>query len=264
MSPTLEQRLALRQRPRGPAVMRQRWARILFLHWRVPAESLLPQLPAGLHLDLHEGEAWLGIVPFFMQRVRPVLAPPVPGLSSFLELNVRTYVHDAHGRPGVYFFSLDCDQPLAVEIARSFFHLRYEHATMSARKTIDLIEYEARREGRDSSACFRYGPGGPPAEAAPGSLEFFLAERYLLYSASPDGRLFTGRVHHQPYRLRPAVCDRWSVEPARWNGLEIPHRAPDSALFVDHVDVSIFPLRGWTVPVQSAPGASRAGSTLTS
>lgn len=246
MPPTLDQRLAERQRPAGRAVMRQRWSKLAFLHWRVDPEMLQSRLPAGLHLDLHKGEAWLGIVPFYMQRIRPVGLPPLPWLSWFLELNVRTYVHDDDGRPGVWFLSLDCNQPIAVEIARRCFHLPYEHARMKAVEDDVMIHYECRRSKpgpmSGEAAEFHYGPAGPAAPAAPGTLDFFLAERYLLFSVSRDGTIHRGSVHHAPYLLAPARLDRWSIQPAAWNHLDLPLSPPDSALWVDHVDVDVFPL----------------------
>lgn len=104
---------------RRPAVMHQRWESLLFLHWRVPAATIQQTLPAGLTVDTFEGEAYLGISPFFMRQVRPTGLPAVPWLSDFLELNVRTYVYNADGVPGIWFYSLDCDQPLAVAGARA-------------------------------------------------------------------------------------------------------------------------------------------------
>ncbi len=244
--PTTGQRLACRTKPAGFAVMRQRWSRILFLHWQVDPAPLRALLPPGLHLDLHEGAAWLGIVPFFMERVRPSLLPVVPGLSWFLELNVRTYVHDDQGVPGVWFHSLDCNQPIAVELARNLFHLPYQHASMSCRNIGRGTEYTCLRRGESAEARFRYRPAGPAKVAVPGTLEFFLAERYLLYSAGKDDSLFEGRVHHEPYQLAPAECEEWSTLPAAWDGLPQPTLPPQSALWVDHVDVNVYPLRRLT------------------
>jgi uncharacterized protein YqjF (DUF2071 family) len=241
--PSLDQRIACREKPRGSAVMRQRWSRILFLHWQVDPAPLRALLPPGLHLDLHEGAAWLGIVPFFMERVRPSFLPVVPGLSWFLELNVRTYVHDDNGVPGVWFHSLDCNQPIAVELARNLFHLPYQHARMSCRTIGRGTEYTCQRRGAGEEARFHYRPAGPARTAEPGSLEFFLAERYLLYSAAKDDTLFEGRVHHEPYQLAPAQCEEWSTLPAAWDGLPQPAFPAPSALWVDHVDVSVYPLR---------------------
>ncbi len=223
--------------------MRQRWSKLAFLHWRIDPDLLRSRLPAGLHLDLHEGDAWLGIVPFSMERIRPVGLPPLPWLSWFLELNVRTYVHDDEGRPGVWFFSLDCNQPIAVEIARRGFHLPYQHARMKAVEAAGMIHYECRRSGPNGeTARYHYGPAGEPHTATPGSLEFFLAERYLLFSVSPGGTIHRGRVHHPPYPLASLSLSHCSTLPALWDGFPLPESAPESALWVDHVDVDVFAL----------------------
>jgi uncharacterized protein YqjF (DUF2071 family) len=142
----MDQRLAMRQRPDDFSVLRQRWSELLFLHWPFSSEVIQASLPKGLYVDTFDGQAWVGIVPFYMDRVRPVFFPPVPGISWFLELNVRTYVHDETGEPGVWFYSLDCNLPLAVAIARRFYHLPYEHAEMSVHKHGDEIHYAAQRE----------------------------------------------------------------------------------------------------------------------
>ena len=107
--PTAAQRLAMRERPSATQVMHQRWGDLLFLHWPIEAALIQEKLPEGLYVDVFGGQAWIGVVPFYMERIRPVGMPPVPGISWFLELNVRTYVHDSKGRAGVWFFSLDCN-----------------------------------------------------------------------------------------------------------------------------------------------------------
>ena len=245
--PTQAQRAALQERPARFAVMRQQWSGLGFFHWRVDAAVIAARLPDGLHVDTFDGAAWLGVVPFFMRRVRPVGLPPVPWISWFLELNVRTYVYDDQGRAGVWFFSLDCDQPLAVEVARRFFHLPYEHAAMRAVRDADgVIEYDCRRKGEAEAARCRYpdaaGLAALPAE--PGTLEWFLAERYLLFSADKRGRILTGRVHHEPYRVAsvdPAECPGTTL-PIGWDGFLMPSGPPTSVLVAEPVDVRIFPL----------------------
>jgi uncharacterized protein YqjF (DUF2071 family) len=240
----MEQRLALRNPPPGFPVMRQRWAGLLFLHWPVDPALIAERLPAGLHVDTFEGKAWLGVVPFFMDRVRPVGLPAVPWLSWFMELNVRTYVHDDHGNAGVWFFSLDCNQPLAVEIARRSFHLPYEHAVMRSVKTGNRIEYHSRRKSIGAlDAEYDYEIPLVTRPAEPDTLEWFLAERYLLFSSNPAGRIFSGRVHHAPYQIAAGICARLSTEPIRLNGFPVPMDAPASVLTAAPVDVRIFPLR---------------------
>ncbi len=224
--------------------MRQRWSDLLFLHWPVAPDVIQNRLPPGLVVDTFQGDAWLGVVPFSMNRIRPVGLPPLPKLSWFLELNVRTYVHDEAGNPGVWFFSLDCNQPLAVEVARRFFHLPYQHATMQADRSGDRLHYHCRRKLADAQdAEFIYGNPENPRAAEIGTLEWFLVERYRLFSSNPRNELFAGMVHHAPYRISSAFPLAISTEPLRWNGFPEPKTAPPSVLVAESVDVSVFPLR---------------------
>lgn len=230
--------------------MRQKWRSLLFLHWEWDPGLIQATLPAGLEVDSHEGKAYLGVVPFFMCGVRPVFCPPVPGISNFLELNLRTYVRDRNGCPGVWFYSLDCNQFLAVKVARAFFHLPYEHAEMRAILDEDgsVRQYRCKRQtpgGGNLEGVFSYGPSTVshcPAES--GSLEEFLVERYRLFSYGRGG-LWEGDVVHAPYRICPARVDAWSSLPILQAGFAMPDpaRPPDHALFSAGVDVRILPLR---------------------
>ena len=130
MTPSTIDRIGpTREPPRWP-VMRQKWRELLFVHWPVRPEELRPLVPPQLDLDLFDGMAYIGLVPFTMTGVRPVGLPPVRGLSSFHETNVRTYVHRARSDPGVWFFSLDAANRIAVSLARTLYHLPYYHARM--------------------------------------------------------------------------------------------------------------------------------------
>ena len=250
----MAQRLAMRQPPRSTAVGRQRWNHLLFAHWEIEPGAIQATLPRGLFVDTFQGSAYLGIVPFFMERVRPSWLPPVPGLSWFLELNVRTYVHDAAGRPGVWFYSLDCNQPLAVAIARRFFHLPYFRADMDGTSHGATTSFHSRRRGEATAASnFAWTTASPSALANPGTLEFFLVERYLLFAANGQGRLFCGRVHHAPYRISTPAVSEWSSEPAREAGFKLAG-APASLLAAEPVDVIIYPLQ----PLDLAPDGGTA------
>lgn len=223
--------------------MYQRWSELLFLHWEWEAEEVARTLPPGLHLDTHEGKAYLGIVPFSMEKVRPRFLPPVPGLSWFLELNLRTYVYDDLGRPGVWFYSLDANKALAVEIARKLFHLPYQHAEMTVTREGDLVNYRSRRKGTTAEASYRYRGEGETLTAEPGSLEFFLLERYLLFSTNKSSNLKVGHVHHRPYPFQKAASESPSLVPFAWNDFPKPEGPPVSALYSPGVEVEIFPLR---------------------
>lgn len=240
--PTLAQRLSHREAPSGPFVMHQEWRDLLFLHWRYDPAEIQKTLPPGLYVDTFEGSAWVAVVPFFMRGIRPRFCPPVPGISNFLETNVRTYVHDEQGRSGVWFYSLDCNLPLAVWTARTVFHLPYEHAAMSASKAGDgTVGYHSQRRGAERGSEFIYQLQPETHVAEPGGLEFFLAERYLLFANTPKG-LRTGQVHHVPYPLAAARVEAWDTGLLRLAGLSEPGREPDHIIGSPGVRVRIWPL----------------------
>ncbi len=246
-APSDVQRLAARERPTGSPVMYQEWRDLLFLHWEFPVETLQRTLPEGLFVDTCEGRAYLGVVPFFMQNIRPRFLPALPGVSNFMELNVRTYVFDRAGVPGVWFYSLEANQWLAVQVARRFFHLPYHRARMSAiRSPAGAIQYQSvRLRSHDpKAACrFTYSPAGQtPAPAPLGALEFFLIERYQLYASTPRG-LCRGAVFHPPYLLQAAQLDEWNETLQQLNGFAATARPPDHAIMSPGVDVEIFPLQ---------------------
>ncbi|HMO56500.1 MAG TPA: DUF2071 domain-containing protein [Roseiflexaceae bacterium] len=180
------------------------WHELLFMHWRVAPAQLQPLLPPGLLLDTYDGSAWIAIVPFRMAGVRLRGLPPLPGLAAFPELNVRTYVRIGD-RPGVWFFSLDAANRVAVEAARLAFHLNYIYARMACDTASDTVLYRSRRVGTRAGA-FRahYRPTGAVTWADTGSLEHWLTERYCLYAADRRGVIRRGEIHHAPWPLQPA------------------------------------------------------------
>jgi uncharacterized protein len=199
------ERLSVRARPPGLPIMYQTWGELLFMHWPVPPRSLRPLIPEPLGVDTHDGAAWIGLTPFTMWGVRPVFAPAIPLLSRSHELNVRTHVH-LDGVPGVWFFSLDANNPLAVLGARLAFHLPYFGASMGLERHDRVIRFTSRRiDRRDPPANFEaaWRVGEELGEARPGSLDFFLLERYCLYSAH-KGRLYRARIFHRPWTLHSA------------------------------------------------------------
>lgn len=237
ISPTL--------RPTGRRVVqRQSWRDLLFLHWRVPAALLAPHVGPGLTIDTFEGEAWVGVVPFTMRGVRPVWAPPVPWLSNFHETNVRTYVHRDGRDPGVWFFSLDAANAIAVWLARTLWHLPYHHARMSLDRRPDRsIAYESARFGATGTASLRVRcePGPGVGTAATGTLEEFLVERYLLYTRDRRGRLRCGQVHHPRYPLQSARV--LELEESLLSAAGLGRGAePPLAHYAAGVDVDVFGL----------------------
>ncbi len=197
-------------------------------------------------MDTYNGSAWAGVVPFFMRKIRPVWSPTVPYLSNFLELNVRTYAYDENGTPGVWFLSLSANRWLAVQLARSFFHLPYFWSQMSALKDgHNWIDYRCRRfnDPLKQSCRYRYRGTGTPTPAKENTLEFFLAERYILFAPLGNGKIATGQVHHTPYLIQPAEVETYSEEVLQLDGLPLPDSPPASALFSEGVDVEVFGLK---------------------
>jgi len=266
-APSDADRAALQARPRQAVSFYHKWRLLSFVHWRLPPEVVAPLLPAELTLDTFDGSAWVGLVPFTMHGIRPWWLPALPGLSMFHETNVRTYVHFRGRDPGVWFFSLDAANPVAVFAARNFWHLNYFLARMELfvdgvetagpipldrGRSVRSLLYRSRRPVADGNTVrtpaaleieLAVDSRGTPTEAERGTLEFFLAERYLLYARSASGALFQGQVHHRPYPLLSATVERLPHDGLlRASGLPVSG-PPCHALFSPGVDVEVFGLR---------------------
>ena len=206
--------------------MHQSWGKLLFMHWQLPVEALRPLIPQRLEIDTFEDAAWIGVTPFTVWDARPVFTPPLPWVSEFHEINVRTYVH-LDGVPGVWFFSLDANSLVAVTAARAFFRLPYYYASISLEQEGETIIYTSRREGGESSAEFNatWTIGADLPQSKPGSLEFFLTERYCLYT-SDEERLYRCRIFHQPWPLQEAGLSAYESDMVEAAELPTPEGEP--------------------------------------
>jgi uncharacterized protein YqjF (DUF2071 family) len=204
--------------PVRPWTMGQTWEHLLFAHWRIPHDVLRPHVPEQLELEEHDGSAWIGLTPFRVAGLRLRGAPPLPLLSSFHELNCRTYVR-ADDRPGIWFFSLDASSRAAVAVAQRWYRLPYRHARIEAAAD----RFEADTEGGGTFRT-RYRGVGAPAPAEPGTLEHFLAERYCLYA--DDGKM-RADIHHAPWPLQPAEAEveQRGIAPVELEGEPLCHYA---------------------------------------
>ena len=217
LAPVVQERVAgIREHRPWPMparswVMAQSWIDLLFAHWSVPPERLLPVVPPQLTLDTREGRAWIAVTPFEVRNLRLRPTMPVPLLSSFPELNVRTYVVFG-GKPGIYFFSLDAGSAPAVAAARRAYRLPYFKAQASIRREAPWIHYVSERSGPESDvppAAFaaRYRGIGAPAPPSGDSLEHWLTERYCLYTLDERQRVLRAEIHHPPWPLQPAEAE---------------------------------------------------------
>jgi hypothetical protein len=207
--------------------MTQTWNDLLFAHWAVDPGELRSKIPHDFELDLYDGKAWIGIVPFYMTNVSARGVPSLPWVSEFPELNVRTYV-SVSDRPGVYFFSLDAGSSLAVRTARALLNLPYFTATMKVSSNGDTIAYDSRRHGGGYRAEFTatYEPTGDAVAPRPGTLEYFLTERYCLYNRNHRHNPYRLEIHHLPWPLQPAEARLARNELASVNGLSLPSSLP--------------------------------------
>jgi uncharacterized protein len=212
--------------PESPWVMRQTWNDLLFAHWPVQPQLLASKIPPQLPLDVYDGHAWIAVVPFHMTNVAPRGVPALPWVSAFPELNVRTYVR-IHDKPGVYFFSLDAANPLAVSVARTLIGLPYFSASMRVQVTDGAVRYRSRRARRPHAELIgTYRPVGPVFEPVPGSLEYFLTERYCLYHRNHRNVPYRLEIHHPPWTLQPARGHLLRNEMADINDIALPHSPP--------------------------------------
>jgi uncharacterized protein len=225
--------------PDGSWLLGQSWEDLLFAHWPVDTEEVRRLLPAGLEPDEHDGSAWLGITPFVLTGFRLRGTLPLPPFSTFPELNVRTYV-TAEEKPGIWFFSLDTSRRAAVEAARRVYKLPYFHARMHVERLGGRIDYGCTRRGDGRPSVFRgsYGPTGKPSSPRPGSLDYFLTERYCLYAADAAG-LYRAEIHHAPWQLRPAEVE---IELNTMPPEGLASRAEPLCHVAERQDVVIWPL----------------------
>ena len=205
-----------------------RWHELLFMHWPVEADQVRSLLPKELELDLFDGSAWVGVVPFRMSSIRARGLPPIPGTSAFPELNVRTYV-TVGGKPGVWFFSLDATNWLAVRAARSGFFLPYFDASIHVGRLGSRIEYSCTRTHRRAPPAkfeAEYEPVGDVSEPRPGTHEHFLTARYCLYALRPDRGIHRCDISHMPWPLQPATAQIRENTMAAAAGIELPPSQP--------------------------------------
>jgi uncharacterized protein YqjF (DUF2071 family) len=214
--------------PSSPWVMTQIWHDLLFAHWPVDQSLLRAKIPAGFELDEFDGQSWIGVVPFHMSNVSPRGVPSLPWISAFPELNVRTYVR-VNDVPGVYFFSLDAANPLAVAAARTMFHLPYFPAEMTVGERDGWIEYTSGRKADSGPAAQfvgRYRPTSAPHEPVRGTLEYFLTERYCLFTVDSSLRACRVDIHHPPWPLQAAQAEISINTMADASGIPLPPVAP--------------------------------------
>ena len=228
----------------GPWLWSQHWLDVLFLHWRVPIDAVRSHVPAGLDIDTQGASAWVSIVPFRMARVRPRWLPPVPAMSNFLELNLRTYVRRGN-TPGIYFLSIHAGKRLAVRLAQSFSPLPYVYARMAFGAVGDSFRFQSWSPASLFDAPFfsvEYRASPQTSRAQLGSLDEWLLERYRLYVDDTTGRLRFTEVDHDPWSIAKADVTIAHNRVGSALGLDLS-RTPDLVHFSQGVRTTAWPFR---------------------
>lgn len=235
--PSLKQRLAAREMPLKRDVMLHNWRNVLFMHWSVPAVEIQKRLPKNLFVDTYRDQAFVSLVSLYLKDVKFSLLKSFDGLN-FPGLHYRTYVYDEKGEPGIWFFSVEEGNRLGALAAAHVFSMPavYSQLKLSEEELTHRIHVE--NDSRKPKAELIYIIGEPTHPAEPGSLEFFLLERYIVF-AEKRGRVVSAKVNHHPFSIFDAVLEKWDAHMAPENSL-IPERKPDLVHFSKGVDVTIY------------------------
>jgi len=217
--------------------MRQTWNYVTFLHWPYDPAVVRPLIPRELKLDLFDGTAWVGLVPFLITGLTLPRWPALPWLSRFPETNVRTYVVDRAGRRGVWFFSLDAARLAAVVGARTGYGLPYFWAKMRVRNDPHHVRYRSRRRLLRGHSDLTIEKGGLMPEQS--ERDIFLTARFRLY-ARWLGRIVCARAEHRQWPLHTARVLRLRDSLVREAGLPQP-QGEALAHFAPRVDVRVGP-----------------------
>lgn len=232
-----------RRRPDDYSLMHQDWRHLLFLHWKYSPEEIQKTLPKGLTVDTYKNDAYLTITPFLIKNLHLTNLPNIPGLSSFIEVNLRTYVIDDHGVPGIWFYSLDLNSFLGVNAARLAYSLPYYFAELTSKDTDKGLFIEGKRINEPAVTMqFSYKPSSNSGFfAQENSLDFFLIERYVLFACRGD-QLHLARVHHEPYPLKEVNVINFTQNINKAQGFELLNQ-PDYTHYSYGVDVDFFGLK---------------------
>lgn len=227
--------------------MKQEWHNLLFLHWAIPASTIRQQIPEELEIDTYGDFAWIGIIPFQMKKLRPSFAFSVPCISNFTEINLRTYVRDKYNRKGVWFFSLDTQGSLGNWVAQTFFHLNYRYA-----KTSFITDSSLNNTCKftfpntkfpEQTLSWQHSESSFIPSQSPDSLEYFLTERYRLFSYNhKKDTLLTGTLSHKPYQLNRPKLLEYSTDLFASNDLDFPGTPPQSILACRRANVKVYPI----------------------
>jgi len=172
----------------------QEWNDAIFLHWRVDATLIKEYIPKELELDLIDGSAWVSLVAFTMERIRPRVLPSFSPISNFHEINIRTYVTRG-AKSGVYFLNIEAGKRISCYVAKMLSELPYRYSNM---KRISN-RFTSNQVSTGSSFKLEYELGGKILQIT--QLDRWLTERYALFQDSKQ-YLNQFEIHHTEWLLK--------------------------------------------------------------
>jgi hypothetical protein len=190
--------------PTGQWQYYQEWNNALFLHWIVPVELIRDLVPAELPIDTFEGKAWVSLVAFTMEKIRPRLLPSLNYISNFHEINLRTYVN-YKGKSGVYFLNIEAEKALSTFIARQLSGLPYEKAEIRRFVKGTDYSYTSVNKGKNFKFNTDFTLGNKIESKS--DLDKWLTERYSLY-LKKDNKLYRYQIHHAEWPLHNVAVNK--------------------------------------------------------
>ena len=215
--------------PHEPWRFYQEWDQVLFLHWQVEKELLQQYVPERTEIDLFEGKAWVSLVPFTMQHVRPRYLPAFSPLSNFDEVNLRTYVKHADGRTGVHFLSIEAGKPLASRISRAVSGLPYRYSKMER----SPHTYNSNNAVFGDSLHIEFNIGDAITQKT--ALDKWLTERYALFQSNEDGHIDAFEIHHAEWGIKQLQIEKLQLNYPRF--VSLIGRKPDLVHYSPGVQV---------------------------
>ena len=232
---------------RKKCIMKQEWQNLLFLHWSIPVKTIRHLIPEELEIDTYDNSAWIGIIPFQMRNLRPSFLFPIPSISNFTEINLRTYVKDKYNRKGVWFFSLDTHNSFGNWVAQTFFHLNYRSAKtefLNTQTQLNTCKFSfPKTQYPEQIFSWQHSEHTFMPSKSPESLEFFLTERYRLFSYNNKrNSLLTGTLSHDSYKLNRPKLLKYTTDLFASNGIDFSNVYPESILACKGTNVKVYPI----------------------
>ncbi len=205
----------------------QEWNNAIFLHWHVDKTELRKFVPKEIEIDLFNGEPWVSLVAFRMEKIRPKYLPSFPPISDFDEINIRTYVK-YNGKPGVFFLSIEGGTDLSCKIAKGISELPYRYSKIKRTSNKYISE---NREFKDKFEIdYKIGNKLENKE----EIDLWLTERYALFQ-NTDRAVNGFEIHHVEWPINHVELKNITVNYKRFN--KLINNTPDKIAYSKGVEV---------------------------